>query len=126
MMAYTSANAGKGVVLFEKFQSLVIFALIDECNITLNTHVGRTGSLAGGGACFGNTESSGYCLWILFKDGFTFGKTFIIFVGKGNGADLHAFAAACAFGKVYETGFLVYFRNEVSGLAFEIQKFSIG
>ena len=86
----------------------------------------RTGGLTGGGPSFADAESTGNGLWILLKNGFSFGKTFVVFIGKANGADFGALAAACAFGQVYETGFLVNFCGEISGLAFKVQKFRIG
>lgn len=88
--------------------------------------MGRTGGLAGGGASFGNAKSTGNCLRVLLKDGFTIRKTFVILIGKGNGADFGALATASAFGQIYVTGFLMNFCSETSGIAFKVQKFSIG
>jgi hypothetical protein len=86
----------------------------------------RAGSFTGCGAPLGDAKRSGDCLWILFKNGFSFRKSFIVLVWKSNWADLGAFAAACAFGKIYETGLLVDFCSEASGLTLKIQKFCIG
>jgi hypothetical protein len=83
--------------------------------------MGGTGGLAGGRAPFGNAERTGNCLWVLFKNCLTFRKTFVILIGKGNGADFCALAAAGAFGKVYESGFLVDLCGKVSGFSFKIQ-----
>ena len=97
MMADAAADTGEGVFLFEEFEGLVIPAILDQGDITLDADMGRTGGLAGRGSALADTETAGDSLWILFKNSPSKVNTFIVFVGKGNRTDLRAFAAACAF-----------------------------
>jgi len=97
VMADTAADAGERMLLLEEFQGLVVPAVIDQGDITLDADMGRTGGLAGRGSALADTETAGDSLWILFKNSPSKVNTFIVFVGKGNRTDLRAFAAACAF-----------------------------
>jgi hypothetical protein len=126
MMAYPAANAGEGVVLFEQFQGFLVFALIDQGDITLNTDMGRAGGLAGGCAALADTESAGYRLGILLEYRLAIGQAFVVFVGQGDGADLGTFSTACAFCQIYKAGLLQDACAEISGSAFKIQEFRVG
>jgi hypothetical protein len=57
----------------------------------------------------------------LFVGGFFRGQTFLIFIGKIDGADLGAFTTAGAFGKVYVAGLFADPGLEISRFAFKFQ-----
>lgn len=121
VMADSAADAGKRVILLEQFQRLVISAVIDQCHETLDADMGRTGCLAGSGATFGYSESTGDSLRILFEDRLAIVKALIVFVRTGNRADLGALAATRALALVYITGGLMNLCGEIARLAFDTQ-----
>jgi len=94
-------------------------AVIYQSNKALDADVGRTGGLTWGGSPFAYSECSGNSLWILFEYCFTKIEFFVEIVRGRNRTDLLAFAAACAFGKIYISGLLMNFCSKTSRLAFK-------
>jgi hypothetical protein len=110
-MANTTAYAGKRMIPPKKFQRFFILTLIYKGNVTLNAHMGRAGSFARRCSALGNSKGTRNGLGILFKDGFPFGKIFVIFIRYVNRAHLCAFATASTFGHIHKAGLLVDLGN---------------
>lgn len=84
------------MLFLKKLQRLVMPAIVDQGDKTLNADMGRAGCLTGGGSRFINAECAGDCLRILFEDCFAKIEPFVILVRDGDRADLYALATACA------------------------------
>jgi hypothetical protein len=96
MVTDSTTDSRKRMLFLEKLQSLVIPAIVDQGNKTLDADMGRTGGFTGGGSFFVYTEGAGDCLRIQFVDCFTKIESFVELVREGDGADLFALAAARA------------------------------
>jgi hypothetical protein len=72
MMAYPTANTGKGVIFFKKRQCFTVFALIDQGDIALDAYMGRASCPAGRRAALADPESPWDRLGVLFIDCFAF------------------------------------------------------
>jgi hypothetical protein len=96
MMTDPTTDSRKRMLFLEKLQRLVIPAIVNQGNKTLDTDMGRTGGLTGGGPFFVYTEGAGDCLWIQFVDCFTKIESFVELVREGDRADLFALATARA------------------------------
>jgi hypothetical protein len=88
--------------------------------------MGRAGGLAGRGAEFADGKGPGNGLRIFFIDSLAGGKALVLFVGNLDGANLGAFAAARAFGKVHIPGFLADFCPEMPWFTLKRQYFRSG
>jgi hypothetical protein len=121
-----AADPGKGMLFLEKLHSFPVFPGIDQGDVSLNAHVGRTGRPTGGGAALGDSIAAGNRLGILFKSGFSPGKTLVILVGQLNGTDLGALPATGTLGQVYKAGLLAELGLEISGFADQSQDLGIG
>ena len=97
VMANPATDPRKGVVFFEKFQCFLIFTLVDQGNITLNTDMRRTGGLTGGCPPFFDAKSTGNGLGIFFNCRLTRGKTLVIVIGAGYGTYLGTFTTTGTF-----------------------------
>ena len=122
----TAADAGKRMVLLEEFQSLPVFARIDQGDETLNADMGRARSLAGRRAAFADGECAGNGLGILLESRLSRGKGLVVFIRNADGANLGAFAAAGAFGKINISGLLPDPGRKTAGISAEIQKLGLG
>lgn len=81
MVADPAADAGKGVLVLEELQGLVVSAVIDQGDKSLNADMGRAGCLAGGCSHFVDAETTGDGLWILFVNCFAKIEFFVVLVG---------------------------------------------
>ena len=126
MMAYPTANAGKGVIFFKKCQRFRVFALINQGNIALDAYMGRASCLARRRAALADPKSPGDRLGVLFINCFAIGQALVILIGQGNGTYLNALSTTGAFCQVYETRLLVDGSREVPRNALKIQQFGIG
>jgi hypothetical protein len=97
MVANTATDAWKRVVCFEESKGFLIFSFVHKGDIPLDTNVRRTCRFAGGGSPFADGKGTWDGLIVLFKNGFSCGETFIIVIGKINGAYFDTIAAAGAF-----------------------------
>jgi hypothetical protein len=85
------------MILLEEFQSLPVFADIDQGDEPLNADMGRTHGLAGRRTPFADGKCTGNRLGILLESGLSHDKGLVVFVRNTDGADFGTFAAACAF-----------------------------
>ena len=69
------------MIFFEKRQRLLIFALVDQGDVSLDTDMRRTGGLARGCSPFFNSKGTRYGLGIFFKGRLTRGESLVIFIG---------------------------------------------
>ena len=125
-MADATADSGKRMGLFEELQSLPVFSRIDQRNEPLNADMGRARGFAGRCAPFADGKSAGNCLSILLECGLSRGKGLVVFVRNADGADLGAFTAAGAFGKINIPGLLPNPGRKTAGVSAEIQKLGLG
>ena len=98
VVANPAADPGKGMVFFKQLHGLRIFLGIDQGDISLNAHMGRTGDPAGSVSPLGDGIPAGDGLGVSLKGGLAVGQTFVIFVGQLYGANLAAFTTAGALG----------------------------
>jgi hypothetical protein len=82
MVADAATDTGKRMGLFEQFQCLAVFAVIDQGDEPLHTDMCGTGCLAGGGSPFADGIRARYGLGILFVGGFSGIEGFVVFVWK--------------------------------------------
>lgn len=75
----------------------MVFSLAHEGDKTLDGHVCWTGSLTGSNGSFRDSISTGYGLFILFKDGFSRRQSLVVFAGSINGTNLGTFPAGGTF-----------------------------
>jgi len=95
-------------------------------DIALDVQSGRACQAAGGFILLFNGKGAGDGLGVLFEGGFADGQAPVEFVGKFDGADLGAIAAAGAFGKVDEPRVLLDGGGKATFFSLEINKFRIG
>ncbi len=126
VMADSAADAGERMLFFKEFQCFSVLALVDKGDVALDTYMGRTGGFTGRGAAFINNKCTRDGLGIFLESSLTIREPFIIFVGACNGADLGTFAAAGAFVRVDEAGFLVNFCRKITGLSIQFHQFRVG
>jgi hypothetical protein len=113
------------MVLFKQFQGLTIFAFVHEGNESLNTHVGWTGSPAGGCSPFGNRKCSGYCLGVLFVNCLSLRKALVIIIGYSYGTNLDAISATGALVKIDISRMLHNAGGKMPGFTFDPQQFTV-
>jgi hypothetical protein len=70
------------MVFFKKGQCVAIVAIINQGNIALDAHMGRTRCLAGRRAALADPKSPWDRLGVLFVNCLTIGQAFIILIGK--------------------------------------------
>ena len=126
MMAYPTANAGKGVIFSKKRQCFGVFAFINQGNIALDAYMGRASCLARRRAALADPKSPGDRLGVLFVNCFAIGQALVILIGQGNGTYLDALTTAGAFFQVYKTRSLMDGSREVPRNTFKVQEFGIG
>ena len=126
MRTDASQHPWKRKFFHDDFQRFLILALFDHLDVALDVESGRACQAAGGFILFFNGIGAGNGLGILFVGGPAGGQTPVELVGKFDGADFGAIAAAGAFGKIDETGVLLYGCGKTSLLALEINQFRVG
>jgi hypothetical protein len=104
MMTDPTTYSRKRVLLFKEFQSLLIPAVIDQGDKTLDTDMGGTRCFTGCCSFFVYAECTGNSLRVLFVDGFAKIEFFVVLVWAGDRTNLCALAAACAFCLIYISG----------------------
>jgi hypothetical protein len=92
----------------------------------LNVQTAGAGKTARGSVAFIDGKSPGNCLGILFIGCFFGSEILLIFIRQINRADLGAFTAAGAFGKVNVAGLFADPGLEVSRFTVECEQFAFG
>ena len=126
MMAHATADGGKRVHFLEEFEALPVFPFLDERYEALYAHVGRTGGFARRSPAFTDGKSAGHSLWILLVGRPSFGKALIVLIFYLDRADLGAFPAARALGKIYISRFLQDPGLEIALFSFQFKEFRCG
>jgi hypothetical protein len=126
MVANSSTYPWKWMIFFKQLQCFPVFLGMDQGRKALNTGMGRAGDPAGGRPPFADSVSTGNGLRIFFEGRLPDGKTLIIFIGKFYWADLAAFPATGAFGKIHKTGLLSEPGLEMSRFSFQSPDLGVG
>jgi len=126
VMADPAADAGERVLFLEEFQSFSELALVDKGDVALDTHMGGTGGFTGSGAAFVDTKCTRDGLGVFLESGLAVRETFVILIGASNWAHLGTLAAAGAFVRVDEAGFLVNFCRKITGFSIQFHQFRVG
>jgi hypothetical protein len=111
--------------LHDNLQGFFVLALLDHLHVALDIQSSGTGQAARSPVRFLNSKSTGDRLGVLLERGFFAGKTFVVFIGKGDGADLGALPAARAFGYVDVARPLADLGLETPLFPLEFQKIAI-
>ena len=126
MGTYASQDSRKGKLFHDDLKGFLVLSLFDHLDIALDVQSGRACQAAGGFILLFNGISAGDSLGVLFICGPAGGQTPVEFVGKFDGTDFGAIAAAGAFGKVDKTGVLLDGSGKATFFPLEINQFRIG
>ena len=117
MVADPAADSRERMVLPEELQGLFIAAVVDQGDVPLDAHMGRTGGLAGGRSELVDGVCTGHTLGIEFKCRPALAKAFVEQVGCFNGAGLGTLAAGGALVHIYIPRILAQLDREISHLS---------
>ena len=101
-------TAGKGWSSRNRLEGLLVFARVDQGDVALDADVRRAGRLAGRGAALVDGVGARHGLGVVLVDRLALGEPLVVVVGRLDGADLGAFAAARALGQVHVAGGLAH------------------
>jgi hypothetical protein len=114
MVADPSADCGQGVFFLDKLQGFPVFALSSQSHIPLDRNVSGAGRFTWRSASLFDRKGARYGLGVPAEGSTALIQLHIVFVIALNRTDPGAFAAAGAFGNIYETRLLKELHLEIS------------